>query len=259
MRIQGRDCTLTVSRDGELTPLPYSEETVRLTSKGYVLPECIGKRNREKTVITHKEIEGCFITRLDYSVIQCLFLLFFYDNESFDLYADRGFEKIIYRNVNFKAFELRGINNEAFKLRVDVKSSEESFTENWPMNVPELSWQKQRTFFFDGHSVIADLQTLPLVYRFELAADYKSDTRIALKLYFPLSAEHYPLSSKIEKLTIWIDMKEGILLDLYDLVPISDLCDINCADTVLCNQLFKVTGIMVLNIRNAEQNLQIVI
>lgn len=46
-------------------------------------------------------------------------------------------------------------------------------------------------------------------------------------------------------------MKEGIWLDLYDLVPISDLCDINCADTVLCN----VTGIMVFNIRNAEKNL----
>lgn len=78
-------------------------------------------------------------------MIQCLFLLFFYDNESFDLYADRGFEKIIYRNMNFQAFELRGINGEAFKLRVDIKSSEESFTENWPMNVPDLSWQKQNT------------------------------------------------------------------------------------------------------------------
>ena len=130
MMIQGKSCTLTVAKDGEYYPLPYSEETVRQASKGYVLPECIGKRNREKAVITHKEIEGCFITRLDYSAIQCLFLLFFYDNESFDLYADRGFEKIIYRNVNFRAFELRRINGEAFKLRVDVKGSEDSFTEN---------------------------------------------------------------------------------------------------------------------------------
>ena len=28
MRIQGRDCTLTVARDGEFIPIPYSEETV---------------------------------------------------------------------------------------------------------------------------------------------------------------------------------------------------------------------------------------
>lgn len=55
------------------------------------------------------------------------------------------YEKIIYRNVNFGTFELRGINGEAFKLRVDVNSSEDSFTENWSMNVPDLSWQKQNT------------------------------------------------------------------------------------------------------------------
>ena len=259
MRIQGRYCTLTVARDGELTPLPYSEETVRLTSKGYVIPECIGQRNREKTVITKKEIEGCFITRLDYSVIQCLFLLFFFDEQTFDLYADRGFEKIIYKNVNLSGFELRGENKEALKLRVDVKSSDNSFTDNWALNVPDLSWLPQKTFFFDGHNVIADLITLPLVYRFELTAKYSGTTKLNLKLYFPLSTEHYPLSSKIEKLTIWIDMKEGIWLDLYDLVPLTDLCDINCADTVLCYQIFNVTGIMVLNIRNAEQNFQIVI
>ena len=53
-----------------------------------------------------------------------------------------------------------------------------------------------RTFYYDGHSVIAVLKNLPLVYRFELAADYKSDARINIKLYFPLSAEHYPLSQK---------------------------------------------------------------
>lgn len=119
MRIQGRDCTLTVSRDGELTPLPYSEETVRLTSKGYVLPECIGKRNREKAVITHKEIEGCFITRLEYLCAASLFLLLFYNESSFDLYADRGFEKVIYKQVLIKGFEFRGNNGEAFKLRFD--------------------------------------------------------------------------------------------------------------------------------------------
>ena len=53
-----------------------------------------------------------------------------------------------------------------------------------------------RTFYYEGHSVIADLKNLPLVYRFELTAHYKSDARITLKLYFPLSAEHYPLSQE---------------------------------------------------------------
>lgn len=38
MRIQGKDCTLTVAKDGTFIPLSYSEETVRQTSKGYSLP-----------------------------------------------------------------------------------------------------------------------------------------------------------------------------------------------------------------------------
>ena len=37
MKVQGRDCTLTVAKDNEYYPLPYSEETVRQTSKGYSL------------------------------------------------------------------------------------------------------------------------------------------------------------------------------------------------------------------------------
>ena len=63
MNIQGRDCTLTVARDGEFIPLPYSEETVRLASKGYSLPGCIGERNREKTVVTiHKySVQDCVL------------------------------------------------------------------------------------------------------------------------------------------------------------------------------------------------------
>ena len=43
MKVQGRDCTLTVAKDNEYYPLPYSEETVRQTSKGYVLPGVIAK------------------------------------------------------------------------------------------------------------------------------------------------------------------------------------------------------------------------
>lgn len=77
MKIQGRDCTLTLAKYGYYYPLPYSEETVRETSKGYVLPPVIGKRNRQKYVEIKRVIEGCFVTRLDYNCIQGLFLLIF--------------------------------------------------------------------------------------------------------------------------------------------------------------------------------------
>lgn len=259
MNVQGRDCTLTVARDGDLIPLPYSEETVRQTSKGYSLPGCIGERNRELTVVTEKIIEGCFITRLEYLNVLPLFLLFFNCNEKFDLYADRVFEKVIYKNILPKSFELRGENHEAFKLRLDVKNSSSSFVDSWPVNTPSLEWEQRRTYFFAGHCVIADLKTLPLIYRFELNGSFTEKTNYKIKLYFPLSEEHYPVNNKIEKLSILIDRNDGISLDLYDLEPVTDLCDINCSDTVLCFQTFNITGIVVLNIRNIKENIQIVL
>lgn len=85
MKIQGRDCTLTLLKDINYYPLPYSEETVRQASKGYALPGVIGKRNREKIVETGKAITGCVVTRLEYNNILALFLLLFYSDSKFDI------------------------------------------------------------------------------------------------------------------------------------------------------------------------------
>ena len=77
MKVQGRDCTLTLLKDNEYYPLPYSEETIRQASKGYALPGSIGIRNREKRVITGRSIQGCVVTRLEEATVLALFLLLF--------------------------------------------------------------------------------------------------------------------------------------------------------------------------------------
>ena len=259
MMIQGKSCTLTVAKDGYFYPLPYSEETVRTASKGYALPGVIGERNREINVITGKTIEGCFVTRLEYQCVLALFLLLFNNNETFDLYADRVCKNLIYKNVLPRAFELRAENGNPFYFRLDVKDSEDSFTENWPLNVPDMKWPSCRTYYYDGHSVIADLQTLPLVYRFELRGSFTEKTKFEITLYFPLTEKFYPSLDKIEKLSIVIDLKDGVCLDLYDMRPCGSLTDINCADTVLCYQKFVVESHIVFNIRNSEQNTQVVL
>ena len=259
MMIQGKSCTLTVAKDGEYYPLPYSEETVRQASKGYALPGCIGKRNREKIVETGKSISGCVVTRLEYNNILALFLLLFYSNDKFDILVDRVCEKLIYKNVTVKEFELRGENGEPLYFRLDIKETEDSYTSGWNITTPSLPWNESRTFYFDGHSVIADLKKLPLVYRFELTGKFTEKAKYQITLYFPLNTEHYPTQNKIEKLSITLDQRLGIWLDLYDLKPLDDMADINCADTVLCFQKFEVTGIVVFNIRNAEQNTQVVL
>lgn len=259
MKVQGRDCTLTIAKDGEFYPLPYSEETVRTVSKGYALPGCIGRRNREKIVETGKSICGCVVTRLEYNNILALFLLLFYSNDKFDILVDRVCEKLIYKNVSVKEFELRGENGEPLYFRLDVKDSDDSYVDDWPIAMPALSWSECRTFYYDGHSVIADLKKLPLVYRFELTGKFTEKARYQITLYFPLSTEHYTTQNKIDKLTITLDQCLGIWLDLYDLKPLDDMADINCADTVLCYQKFEVTGIVVFNIRNSQQNTQVML
>ena len=270
MMIQGKSCTLTVAKDGYYYPLPYSEETVRTASKGYALPGVIGERNREINVVTGKTIEGCFVTRLEYQCVLALFLLLFNNNETFDLFADRVCKKLIYKNVLPKAFELRAENGNPFYFRLDVKESDDSYTDDWPIGMPALPWgeivgssptmtRAWRTYYYDGHSVIADLQTLPLIYRFELRGSFTEKTKFEITLYFPLTEKFYPSLDKIEKLSIVIDLKDGISLDLYDLRPNGSLTDINCADTVLCYQKFVIESNIVFNIRNSEQNTQVVL
>ena len=259
MMIQGKSCTLTVAKDGEYYPLPYSEETVRLASKDYALPGCIGGRNREKTVETSKSITGCVVTRLEYNNILALFLLLFYSNEKFDILVDRVCEKLIYKNISVKEFELRGENDEPLYFRLDIKDNDDSYITGWDIATPSLPWTECRTFYYDGHTVIADSKTLPLVYRFELTGKFSEKAKYQITLYFPLNTEHYPTQNNIEKLSITLDQRTGIWLDLYDLKPLDDMTDINCADTVLCFQKFEVTGAVVFNIQNQSQNTQVVL
>lgn len=257
--IQGKSCTLTVAKDGYYYPLPYSEETVRQASKGYALPGVIGIRNREKLVETGKAITGCVVTRLEYNNILALFLLLFYREEKFDQLADRVAYKVIYKNLSIKEFELRGENKAPLYLRLDVQENDDSYTSSWDINTPSLKWTPNRTFYFDGHNVIADLKVLPLVYRFELTGKYTEKAKYSITLYFPFTDDYFPTQNNIEKLTIVLDVKFGASLDLYDLKPINDMGDINCADTEVCFQKFEVCGIVVFNIRNQEQNTTVVL
>ena len=103
------------------------------------------------------------------------------------------------------------------------------------------------------------MKTLPLVYRFELTGKYTEKAKYNITLYFPFTDEYFPTQEMIEKLTIPLDAKSGVSLDLYDLKPLDDMADINCADTVLCFQKFEVCGIVVFNIRNENQNTTVVL
>ena len=259
MMIQGKSCTLTVAKDGYYYPLPYSEETIRQASKGYALPGVIGERNREKHVVTGQMIQGCFITRLEYLNVLSLFLLLFSPDDRFDILTDRVCSKNIYKKLSTKSFELRADNKESFYLRLDVKENDDSYVTDWTANTPSLKWVENRTYYFDGHCVMSDGVILPLIYRFELNGIFTEKSKFQIKLYFPLSEKHYPVQKDIEKLTIKIDEKDGVSIDLYDLQPVGDLTDVNCADTVLCFQRYNILSCVVLNIRNQNEKIEVVL
>ena len=98
-----------------------------------------------------------------------------------------------------------------------------------------------------------------MVYRFELCGNYTEKSKYEITLYFPLDTVFFPTLEKIEKLTILLDQRDGISLDLYELQPVGSMTDINCADTVLCFQKFIIESKVILNIRNEYENKTVVL
>lgn len=116
-----------------------------------------------------------------------------------------------------------------------------------------------RTYHYDGHLITINNKTVPLIYRFELSVTYTETSKYKLTIYYPLSTESFPSKNPIEKLTITIDIKDGIWLDLNDLVAAGELVDIKCVDTVLASQSFRIKSNVVFNIRNEKENITVVI
>ena len=99
------------------------------------------------------------------------------------------------------------------------------------------------------------MKTLPLIYRFELTGSFTEKSKYQIKLYFPLSKEHYPQQKKIDKLQIQIDNSNGITIEFTDLQPVGNLTDVYCANTILCYQEFNILSEIILSIKNKMENL----
>lgn len=240
MMIRGKSCTLTAARDGYYFPLKYSEETIRAKSKGYALPGVVGGTGRERIVRTGVEAAGCFVCFLDRLCAPFLFRLAS-SGGLFDIYADRVFERKIYRNLTSTGFELRADSGGAFCLRVDVKDSPEFFVDSWGGTVPSFgAGGGGEIFVFDGHGIYSDEKKLPLVYRIELSAEAGDVKKFNLKIYFPISDEHFPKLAEIERLSVPLGKESEI--ELSSLVPYDELAGINASGAVLACQKFKVLG-----------------
>jgi hypothetical protein len=144
MNVQGKDCRIFLRRDGAVTGLPYSEETIReavclLTEEAGIEGDGVCRAVRKSAGVT-----GCAVTPLTRETTPLLFALAFgeagrpefvsetrglyrhrlflrpfEDSAAFDLIRERE-SLLIYEGCRVKGFELRIFRGEAVKLKIDI-------------------------------------------------------------------------------------------------------------------------------------------
>ncbi|MDY5810723.1 MAG: hypothetical protein SPJ89_01970 [Treponema sp.] len=250
-RIYGRKCSLSLILDGGTSvSIPYCEETVREAVNGYFLPPALTNKTKSKFVVSGTRITGCFITRLDADCVLPLFNVISFPKKRFGLFQDHINTRKQYENVYCTNYSLYAENGKAFYLKCEVEGDRQSkvfYTEN-----NHSEWSKKDTFLFDGKTVIINEKEAPLIYRIELKGSLKSNGGYELKIYSPLSTEFIPNLSNLEKISILLDYKQDVYIELHQLIPSHDLCDINCADTILAMRRFFISGKICVKFRNED-------
>jgi hypothetical protein len=145
MKINGCDCSIAIKTSYREIDVPYSEETIRdayslLQEEASIEGDGSCRAMRIKSGVT-----GCVVTSLSIGTVPLLFylalgsagaavyvsetrnvyktklhLLPLPDTACFDLFQDRGNERLLYEGCKVNGFELRIEREQAIKLRLDV-------------------------------------------------------------------------------------------------------------------------------------------
>lgn len=240
--VYGRDCTLTLRLNTDYYPLPYQEETVREEETGYYLDASIKGGNEPVVFIrTGYTVTGCIVTRLEANTLQPVLSILSNDADTFDLIIDRVTECRIYEKLTVHDFELRAENGGAFYLKLNVQGTNDTTVSDWPVNKPCFNRTPDRTLLFDGHTLTAEKEKLPLVYLMSLTGTCGGIRKRYLSLHAPLSTESV-LGTAREIPELTVPVNNSIRLTCTGLVPVSDLADVNCGDTVLVTRKFRIAG-----------------
>lgn len=240
-RIYGRKCSLSLMLDGfSSVALPYCEETIREAVSGYFLPPALEGNRKSAFFATGSEITGCFITRLDDECAIPLLSLLESGKIRFTLIQDHVCKKKKYTGIFCKTFSIFAEHGKAVYLKCEVGGDRLSKAADTEEDCSV--WSKNKTFLFNGKEVFADGKRLPQVYRIELKGNLEKNSGYELLLYSPLSFEFFPCLNKIEKITVPLNLEKSVFIELNGLIPAHDLCDINCADSILSARRFFVDG-----------------
>ena len=243
--VTGRECSLAVYTDDTYYPLPFKEETLRETVKGYYLASTVGCLGRGTFIKTGCRIEGCIVTRLDESSILPIFSLIANPEKPFEVLVNRITERKVYSGLRISSFELRAENRGAFYFKLNLTGKYNTSAADWDMKYPDCVWQKNRTALFNGLALEADGVKLPVIYLMSLAGSLLGIRKSKLFLHTPLQTGS--VLSRAEPIgMLKLPVYGGTSLIFTSLVPETDMTDIDCGSEILVTRRYRTEGSIII-------------
>ncbi len=257
--VHGKDTGMTLLRGGTYTALPYTAETLRVINRRVPLAETVGRKKRAVFQETGKTVTGCFVTLITMSDIRELLSLITSPEESFDILMNRGYDKIIYRNLTIKSFELRGGNDENVKLKIKIKETEDSYTELFSPATPDLEWQREKTMSYMDYDFTAENCSEALgIYLFSFCGNYEEAASYTLQVNGPVTfdtklTESEPLD-ELNLLCLIMTEEDTVALRIRftDLCPASDIGGSDAYGEQLIQRLFNIDGTISIEVRGTN-------
>ncbi|MCD1653579.1 hypothetical protein K7J14_02555 [Treponema zuelzerae] len=250
MYIFGSECSITLVRDGELTALPYSLETLREEPEEALLDPLVGYVMPLENVPSGKSgmlILGCVVTRVsDESAIPLSGVLDTGEIVPFSLYLNRVAEKRKYKNLSLTGFEVRGELDEAVYIRLDVEGRE---ADDWENNTPDIAWEQKPTYrYLEGNLKIGD-EVPGGIYRFSLTRKTGTCETTVLQLHYCLSETHV-LNNLRNLDAVTLTFGDRIRFTCTNLNLLSFYAKTDNAEEILIYRRYRVDGNFVIEIRN---------
>lgn len=251
MVVYGTDCTITIFRNNEYTPIPYTFETLREKADIQPLDPLLGEAEPVKTVPVGTGgfiVLGCIRTRICLNSLKTLAEIILNGYRiPFDLYKNRIAEKLIYRNIHLISFKIRGERDEPVYMTFDIEGREVA---EWEHTTENLPWVENPTFHFEDGSLAFENEIVKSVYRFSLERQYMDAIVTTLTIYYPLQTEDH-INSESGFTLASITLGDTFRISLEDLRETEFQGESDSDGEVLVFKQFMVAGSMVFEIRNA--------
>lgn len=201
MFIFGSECTITLIQTTNLTPLPYTLETLREEPQETALDPLVGYILPLTTIPNGTKILGCVVTRVSDETIEPLANLIHNGHRNlFSILLNRIVEKRIYQHLKLDGYQIRASRDEPLYIRLDIEGTEAT---DWDHTTPDIQWEQKETLDYKDGDIRIDGAALPGIHRFTLT-NHKQETETTyLQLHYALDSDH-PLNNRktINSLTL---------------------------------------------------------